>query len=128
MEAGLLALIGAFVGSWFGYLRHRQDLAAKMIELSIGLLAEKPDPKADAGAKALRSWAIDTLAHFSEQVKVPLTPGAKSELRDKPLPVIAPSGRYLGEGFSWQTPSEMMGMPAVLREAAARAKQEKDTE
>lgn len=60
-----LALVGAIGGivgvaitGTFNYLSHRNDLDAKMIELSIGILRSDPKPE----TKPLREWAIDVIS------------------------------------------------------------------
>ena len=81
METALVGLIGVLIGSGITYLTHREGLGVKMIEIAIGLLAEKPDPS----TKVLRDWAVDILAHYSRAV--PLSAEAKDELRKRALPI-----------------------------------------
>src|SRR5262245_47145037 len=54
-------IIGAFGGAAitasFGYFAHQNDLDAKMIELSIGILRAEPTPE----TTPLREWAIDVI-------------------------------------------------------------------
>jgi hypothetical protein len=95
MTAAIIGLLGVVitaifgtVTAWLGYLfselRHRREMGVKMIEIALGILAEKPDE-----SKPLRNWAVDVLDHYSKQAEVPLTEDAKTNLRDKPLPIFA---------------------------------------
>jgi hypothetical protein len=65
MDEALIGLLGVVIGAGItaavSYFTHREDLGAKMIEVAVGILSEKPDPE----FAALRNWAVDTLAHYS---------------------------------------------------------------
>ena len=55
---GLLGgIVGASITGAFNYFSHRDDLDAKMIELSAGILRTEPTP----GTGPLREWAIDVI-------------------------------------------------------------------
>ena len=66
---------GGLVASFIAYRIHRGEVAAKMVELAINVLASDPP-----GQPALRKWAAKLLAHYSP---VELDEEAQRELRDK---------------------------------------------
>ena len=78
----LIGLFAAALGYIFNEIRHQREIRVKMIEVAVGILAADPDK-----TKGLRSWAADTLAHYSKDVQ--LTDEAKAALRDRPLPTYA---------------------------------------
>ena len=79
MLAFLQIVVGGFLGgglaSFVAYRIHRGEVAAKMVELAVDVLASDPP-----GQPALRKWAAKLLAHYSP---VKLDEEAQRELRDK---------------------------------------------
>jgi hypothetical protein len=60
-------ILAALITGWFNYRSHQNDIDAKMIELSIGILRAEPTPE----TTPLRQWAVDVMnkrggASFSE--------------------------------------------------------------
>lgn len=124
MTTAILALIGALVGYWVNELRHRREIGVKLIEIALGILAGKPEEN-----KPLRDWAVEVLAHYSREVKVPLSEEAKNALRTERLPVFvdavgrASLGRLYARGAGAEGESgERSETPLPLRESARERK------
>jgi hypothetical protein len=66
-------VIVAFAGNAFTQSQKNQELGVRYVELAVGILRAEPSK----GNKALRSWAITVVDHFSP---VHLPDEAKSEL------------------------------------------------
>jgi hypothetical protein len=77
---GLLGgIVGASITGAFSYFSHRDDLDAKMIELSVGILRTEPT----AGTGPLREWAIDVI---DKRAKFPFNDAQRTALLTKQLP------------------------------------------
>jgi hypothetical protein len=81
---------GALVTGGFNYLSHQNELDAKMIELSVGILRSSPTPETEP----LREWAIDVIdkrARFSFNAR------QRAVLLKRQLPFTygATSGRWI---------------------------------
>lgn len=77
--AVLGAIGGALITGGFNYLSHQNDLDAKMIELSVGILRAAPTPE----TTPLREWAIDVI---DKRAKFSFTPIQRAVLLKQELP------------------------------------------
>jgi hypothetical protein len=77
--AAVSAVVGALINSGFGYLSHKGDVDARMIELSIGILRAEPTKE----SASLRDWAIQVINDRSD---VKFDDAQKEALRKKELP------------------------------------------
>jgi len=73
------AVIGAAITSWFNYLSHQNDLDAKMIELSVGILRANVTEE----TIPLRQWAIDVM---NKRAKFQFNAEQVAVLLKQPLP------------------------------------------
>jgi hypothetical protein len=69
-------VVGALVTAGFGYLSHKGDVDARMIELSIGILRAEPTKE----SASLRDWAIQVINDRSD---VKFDDAQKEALRKK---------------------------------------------
>ena len=69
------------IGYWLNGIRHKREMAVKMIEIALGILTAKPEPE----NKALREWAVNILVLNSPK-EAPLSAGAKQAMLSRPLP------------------------------------------
>jgi hypothetical protein len=72
-------LIGTAITSGFSYLSHQNDLDAKMIELSVGILRAEPTPE----TTPLREWAIDVI---DKRARFQFNAAQRAALLKKQLP------------------------------------------
>lgn len=79
----VVGLIGVLVGQWLEGRRHRRDVAVKMIDVALGILAG--DVRKD---DELRKWAVDLLAYYSKQVGKPLDDKAQDVLAKSRFPIM----------------------------------------
>jgi hypothetical protein len=79
--------LGALITGAFNYLSHQNDLDAKMIELSVGIL--RSDPTAETAP--LREWAIDVI---DKRAKFSFNAAQRAALLKKQLP-------FKGGSFTW---------------------------
>jgi hypothetical protein len=70
---------GALITAGFNYLSHQNDLDAKMIELSIGILRSEPKQETEP----LREWAIDV---FEKRGSFSFNDRQRATLLKKELP------------------------------------------
>jgi len=87
--AGVIA--GAAITGGFNYLSRQNDLDAKMIELSVGILRAKPTPE----TIPLREWAINVI---DERAGFSFDKSQRAALLKQELPF---KGAYVIWGDSW---------------------------
>ena len=83
-------VVVAFIGSSFSKAQKHDELSARYVELAIGILRSEP---AD-DTRALRSWAVSVVDHFSE---VKLSDKVRNELLFRPFEKEAKQVRSLVE-------------------------------
>jgi hypothetical protein len=75
-----IPIVVAVVGSTFSKDQREKEIGVRYVELAIQLLRATPD----AESKALRTWAIKVVDHYSE---VPLPEDAKQELEFRQIKI-----------------------------------------
>ncbi len=75
-----IPLVVAVLGSTYSKDQKDKEIGARYVELAVGILRSEPSPQ----SKALRSWAISVIDHYSQ---LPLSKEAKAELELQQLNV-----------------------------------------
>jgi len=79
------AALGAGITGWFSYLGQKNDLDAKMIELSVNVLRADPT----SGTTPLRAWAIDVI---EKRAQFKFNDEQKAALLNEALPFKSGNG------------------------------------
>ena len=85
MECEALTIVMTFVGGIAGYaiqeMRHKREMAAKMIELATLTLFQPVSKEREA----LRDWAVNVLARYAAELEAPLSAPAQAALKGEPF-------------------------------------------